>query len=401
VTTSSPQRCDTPFGEFSLSRLPVDRSGTLRAWDGADLLLLEAVAALNLQSTSRVLVLGDNFGALSLGLSQFHTIEVVDSQVAKRAIARNREMNRVSVSPTMMSSVQPVTADSLGGPVDVVVWNVDREMSVLAHYGALVQRVCHSGSIVFAAGMDKHLPPKTAEVLRVFGNVTTHPGRRKAHLFEVRSVVPLHQPVAHQPVADPPAGVGESVHLVDYDLEVSGGPGVFSSERLDLGTRLLAEQVVGLREILPDCESIVDLGCGTGVLGMLALRALPRAEVLFVDESSHAVAAAQRNVHLNAGSLGPNAVARAHFAQSDVLVDVTISQVDLVLCNPPFHHANALNDETAWQMFLQSHQALRADGELWVVANRHLEYHHKLARLFRDAGQIASHPKFVVLGARR
>jgi 16S rRNA G1207 methylase RsmC len=38
-------------------------------------------------------------------------------------------------------------------------------------------------------------------------------------------------------------------------------------------------------------------------------------------------------------------------------------------------------------------------GELWIVGNRHLDYHNKLKRLFANAQVVASNSKFVILKA--
>ena len=40
-------------------------------------------------------------------------------------------------------------------------------------------------------------------------------------------------------------------------------------------------------------------------------------------------------------------------------------------------------------------------GALYIVGNRHLGYHSKLARLFRGVEQVAATPKFVILKARK
>ena len=58
---------------------------------------------------------------------------------------------------------------------------------------------------------------------------------------------------------------------------------------------------------------------------------------------------------------------------------------------------DAISDATAWQMFVESRDALRSGGELWIVGNRHLDYPAKLKRLFRNCDIIASDKKFMVL----
>ena len=75
----------------------------------------------------------------------------------------------------------------------------------------------------------------------------------------------------------------------------------------------------------------------------------------------------------------------------------TAASVDLVLCNPPFHQDNAINDDVAWQMFTESKAVLVKGGELWVIGNRHLGYHAKLKHLFGNCEVVASNKKFTLL----
>ena len=72
-----------------------------------------------------------------------------------------------------------------------------------------------------------------------------------------------------------------------------------------------------------------------------------------------------------------------------------------MLCNPPFHQQQVVGDFLAWRMFQQAHAALGRGGELWIVGNRHLGYHAKLKRLFREVSQVGATPKFVILRARK
>ena len=75
--------------------------------------------------------------------------------------------------------------------------------------------------------------------------------------------------------------------------------------------------------------------------------------------------------------------------------------LDVVLCNPPFHQQQVVGDFLAWRMFQQARDALVVGGALYIVGNRHLGYHSKLARLFRGVEQVAATPKFVILKARK
>jgi 23S rRNA (guanine1835-N2)-methyltransferase len=108
-----------------------------------------------------------------------------------------------------------------------------------------------------------------------------------------------------------------------------------------------------------------------------------------------AVASARLNVEHNL----PDALPRAHFMVNNCLDGVAVGAADRILCNPPFHQLQAITDHIAWQMFTDAHRVLPQGGELWIVGNRHLDYHNKLKRLFANAQVVASNSKFVILKA--
>ena len=388
--------CPTPFGTVQLHRAHVDRTGTLQAWDGADLLLLDHVKELDPSPGSRVLVIGDTFGALTIALSSFPVVVLTDSAVSEQAIRANLARNPQAATGQRVTFVdasldRDALVAAVGGPVDLVVWNVGRTTEAVSHTVSLLGPLGRASTAVLAAGLDKNLPPRTGDILRGVGEVTTHPGHRKAHVFAVRPFAGESSLRSVEPSKVPEVAVAE------HGLVMQGGPGVFSSDRFDLGTRLLAGQIASRAESLGVVRSVVDLGCGNGALGILALRHFPEASVHFLDDSHTAVATARRNVKANAAA----SAERAHFLCADVFGEEWTEPVDLVLCNPPFHHTKAMSDEVAWQMFVQSHRHLAPGGELWVVGNRHLGYHAKLSRLFGNVRQLDVHPKFVVLASTR
>jgi 16S rRNA (guanine1207-N2)-methyltransferase len=91
----------------------------------------------------------------------------------------------------------------------------------------------------------------------------------------------------------------------------------------------------------------------------------------------------------------------ATFRAGDRLKDFEPASADLILCNPPFHQQNTMGDQIAVSMFKQSREVLRKGGELWVIGNRHLNYHMQLNRLFGKHSVVASNAKFVILNAIR
>lgn len=70
--------------------------------------------------------------------------------------------------------------------------------------------------------------------------------------------------------------------------------GVFSKERIDLGTRLLIESMV-----LPKKGCVLDLGCGYGAVGISAAVFNPNLRVVMTDVNSRAIWLAKQNAEKN------------------------------------------------------------------------------------------------------
>jgi 16S rRNA (guanine1207-N2)-methyltransferase len=109
----------------------------------------------------------------------------------------------------------------------------------------------------------------------------------------------------------------------EKSLTLVSRPGVFSYGRLDDGARAVAE----VAEILPG-ERVVDLGCGSGAVGVFA--GLRGGSVTFVDSNVRAAALAELNARNN-GLTDFRVVADAQLHR---LPD---SSFDVALANPPYY----------------------------------------------------------------
>ncbi|MFY3818033.1 methyltransferase, partial [Escherichia coli] len=176
--------------------------------------------------------------------------------------------------------------------------------------------------------------------------------------------------------------------LEGTDWTIHNHANVFSRTGLDIGARFFMQHLPENLE-----GEIVDLGCGNGVIGLTLLDKNPQAKVVFVDESPMAVASSRMNVETNM----PEALDRCEFMINNALSGVEPFRFNAVLCNPPFHQQHALTDNVAWEMFHHARRCLKINGELYIVANRHLDYFHKLKKIFGNCTTIATNNKFVVL----
>jgi 16S rRNA (guanine1207-N2)-methyltransferase len=232
---------------------------------------------------------------------------------------------------------------------------------------------------IVGCGMVKQIHNSTLELFeRIIGSTKTSLARKKARLIFTAPDESLRCPPSPYPVV---------YTLEGTEYSVVNHANVFSRDSLDIGTRLLLKHIPSNS----DYKDIIDLGCGNGVIGLIAAEQNLQAMVHFVDESAMAVASARETFH---GSGLKNAV---HFVQGDGLTGFKAGSADLILCNPPFHQGSVVGDEIAWRMFNQARKVLRNGGELRVIGNRHLNYHVKLKRLFGNVQQVAADRKFVVL----
>ncbi len=131
------------------------------------------------------------------------------------------------------------------------------------------------------------------------------------------------------------------------------GHTLFSSFQVDDGSDLL------LRTIEPAAPpaSILDLGCGVGVLGITLARRYPEARVLMADVNLLAVRYARHNLALNG-------VDNAAVVGSVGLEDVPAGPYDLIVSNIPAK----IGDLAIEQEFVLGPVArLAPGGEYWFV----------------------------------
>ena len=369
------------FDGFSLVRRPNDERGLLRAWDAADELLVASFRrwrAVQPEPSVRLLIVGDTFGAVAVATNGMPRVSWSDSAVSQLAAAQNLALN----GGGDVAYVGTAATLGLRGPFDVVLWRLPRALDVLRYQASVLHSVVAPGAAVWAAGMDKHVPPGINVHLAELGEVSMAPGVKKAHVFRVspsEGQLPIR-------LSSP-----TTLTIPEWGLQLQGGPGVFAGDHLDVGARVL----VAALPALPPSARIADLGCGNGVVGIMARRNQPEAEVHFFDESHAAVAAARANVERNSDGSG----GAVQFHVGDGMHAYEGPAFHAILCNPPFHQHGTLTDAVAWQMFCDARDHLVPGGELWVVGNRHLGYHLKLKRLFGNCRQVGEHPKFVVLAA--
>jgi len=175
------------------------------------------------------------------------------------------------------------------------------------------------------------------------------------------------------------------VPLTDGELRVISLPGVFAHGHLDAGTALLLEQLDDLPR-----GSILDFGCGAGVLGAALARRYPEQSVTLADSCAFALRSAQ--LTLEANGLGGEVQAVEGIASAPTGLAAIIS-------NPPFHQGIATCYQTSEDLLREARSHLAVGGELRIVANRFLQYPPLMAQYLGGFETMAEQGGFHVLRA--
>lgn len=367
---------DDGFRSLNLQRFPAtDDVNPLLAWEAADEYLLQQLD--DTEINGPVLILNDAFGALACALVSYAPYSIGDSYLSELGTRENLRLNDLDeASVKFLDS----TADYPAAPA-VVLIKIPKTMALLEQQLRALRKVVTPETRIIAGAKARDIHTSTLELFeKVLGPTTTTLAWKKARLINCT-------------FSNPELADAEQIlswKLDGTDWTIHNHANVFSRTGLDIGARFflphLPENLEG---------EIVDLGCGNGVLGLTLLDKNPQAKVVFVDESPMAVASSRLNVETNL----PEAVDRSEFMINNALSGVEPFRFNAVFCNPPFHQKHALTDNIAWEMFHHARRCLKINGELYIVANRHLDYFHKLKKIFGNCVTIATNNKFVILKA--
>ncbi|MFY8328578.1 methyltransferase [Pseudoalteromonas sp. ZZD1] len=376
--TTQAQLGDT---SFTLERFPLDQKNrSLQAWDSADQYLVDYVTE-HYPDCRSLLIFNDSFGALSCYFSKqgLTVCSVNDSYISHQAAAYNLAENKIATSN--FSQLDSLSA--LPENVDLVLMKVPRTLGFMQYQLSELSEVLAPSTPVIGAGKTKDIHNST---IKAFEHYI---GETKTSLAVKKSRLIISQATGGYKAADFPV----NWQLEGTDFSISNHANVFSRDSLDIGARFFFNYLPQTSKT----KRIIDLGCGNGVVGLMTLSRCPNAEVSFVDESYMAVESARLNVELNM----EDKFEQCSFIENDCLTGFERESVDIVLCNPPFHQAQAVTDHIAWQMFKQAKDTLKNGGELRIIGNRHLDYHDKLKRMFGNCQLLGSNKKFVVLSATK
>ena len=127
--------------------------------------------------------------------------------------------------------------------------------------------------------------------------------------------------------------------------------GVFSAQKIDLGTRLLAND-----SVIPPLGKILDLGCGYGAVGIAIKKAFPKITVFMSDINERAVRLSKENALKNNVDVNVNS--------GEFFTAFPEEKFDVILLNPP----QTAGKDVCFKMIEDSKNNLNPKGTLQLVA---------------------------------
>ena len=195
-----------------------------------------------------------------------------------------------------------------------------------------------------------------------------------------------HAGLAYRPDGDfplPTVSRTERAIIVDsVPTRLVSYTGVFAPDRLDDGAAAL---IAGMR--ISSGARVLDLGCGTGLVGLAAL--WRGADVTLTDVSARATLSARE-------TLAANGYPDAPITHACGATTVETATHDIVIANPPFHQGHGLHFEVAKVFIEEAARVLKAGGRLYLVANAFLNYEAWLGKHFARVQQVWNNRRFRV-----
>jgi 16S rRNA (guanine1207-N2)-methyltransferase len=171
--------------------------------------------------------------------------------------------------------------------------------------------------------------------------------------------------------------------IQEFELESSGK--LFSPGKTDEGTLAMLAEVH-----LEQGQTLLDLGCGSGVVAIWAAGQLGAGNVSMLDSDPLAVEIAKRNAKANGFE-------DIRAFRSDGFADYPLKELDWILSNPPYH-----SDFSVAKSFIEKgFNRLKQGGRMVMVTKRETWYKNRFIAIFGGVKVARSGDYFVFTAQKR
>ena len=163
--------------------------------------------------------------------------------------------------------------------------------------------------------------------------------------------------------------------------------GLFSPKAVDAGTLAMLEAAF---PCFTKGARVLDLGCGYGVVGILAAKLCGHNSVFMSDISPEAVMSAKENALLNG-------VPQVAAVESSGFANISEAGFNLILSNPPYHS----DFKIAKEFIEKGFNRLKIGGKMFMVTKRLDWYKNKFNAIFGGVKITEKDSYFVFMAEKR
>lgn len=347
----------------TVQRYPPSLNKTFQAWNAADELIVKYARENVLEHS---LIIHDRFGYLTLNLNDAVSDALILWKSQQHSISKNIDLNNAKLNGRLT-----IATEENKTAYDNIYIHVPKSLELFEYYLQYAHdHLKPSGGIV-CGFMTRHFSPKMIELLsKYFEESTQSSAVKKARIItskKKKDVLPFKEL--------------EEINYKDHSFKQFSG--VFSSGHIDYATQFLLQHL----KLDDDVKTVVDFGCGNGVIGWHCLQLKENIDVHFVDDFLLAIESAKLNV----------ASSNAFFHWQDSMLEEEIpDDCSLIITNPPFHFEHENDISVSLQLFKDARKKLAVNGKLIVVANKHLNYATHLRVEFSVVEHVAENEKFII-----
>jgi len=173
--------------------------------------------------------------------------------------------------------------------------------------------------------------------------------------------------------------------IKNVNLKFETSEKVFSPNAIDSGTLAMIEMIEFKAE-----DKVLDLGCGYGVVGILAAKTACPENVYMCDIFDEAVSLSKINSKING-------VENVNIFQSDGFKNITEKDFTIIASNPPYHE-----DFKVPKLFIENgYKALATGGKMYMVTKRRTWYKNKFISVFGGVNITELNGYFIFISEKK
>ncbi|MDQ6611572.1 MAG: methyltransferase [Gemmatimonadota bacterium] len=310
--------------------------------------------------------------------------------VSYEAAGRSLKLNNIANAEVLLGhGTMAIASGVLADVVGIRIPHEKQALKQLLHDAFHILKI--GGRCYLAGATNEGIKPAARTLAEIFGNSNklAEGSGHRVLLARKRSDTPATDNVFESPFLENDAFMELPATLRGMPFTLYSRPGVFSWDHIDEATTLLAEQMR-----VNAGDSVLDLGCGYGALGIVAAKLSVTGNVRFVDADIEAVRSTR-------GTIEVSGLRNCGVLVSDVALAVIDERFDVVVSNPPFHIGKATDLNIPMQFIRDAHEVLVPGGRLNLVANRTLPYEEIIAQQFGAVSTVHDGRRFKILSATK